>query len=168
MNSVAFAPAGRTLASGGFDNGTILWDLTDPDSPRRLGQPLIESSGPVFEVAFSSDGRTLATVNVDGIPVLWDLTELARPRRLGQPLTGPSQPAESVAFSPQGNVLATGTRGGFLGNDKTAVNLWDFSVLEDFRESALKHACIIAGRGLDRDEWALYLPALPYRDTCSG
>ncbi len=40
VNSVAFAPDGRTLATASRDRTVILWDLTNPTAPRPLGQPL--------------------------------------------------------------------------------------------------------------------------------
>jgi type II secretory pathway pseudopilin PulG len=38
VRSVAFSAAGRTLATAGDDNTIILWDISDPAQPRRLGQ----------------------------------------------------------------------------------------------------------------------------------
>ncbi|MGH3569345.1 MAG: TIR domain-containing protein, partial [Pseudonocardia sp.] len=48
--SVAFAPDGRTLATGSEDNTVILWDLTDRARPGRLGQPLTDHTGWVNSV----------------------------------------------------------------------------------------------------------------------
>ncbi len=76
MYSVAFAPDGTTLATGDTDGTVILWDLTDPAQPRRLGQPLTGHTGPVYSVAFAPDGTTLATGGDDGTVILWDLTGL--------------------------------------------------------------------------------------------
>ena len=44
----------------------MLWDLTDRDRPRRLGQPLTGHTDAVLAVAFAPDGRTLATGGADG------------------------------------------------------------------------------------------------------
>jgi len=76
VNSVAFAPDGTTLATGGADATVILWDLTDPAQPRRLGQPLTGHTDWVFSVAFAPDGTTLATASTDATVILWDLTGL--------------------------------------------------------------------------------------------
>ena len=74
--SVAFAPDGTTLATAGADGTVILWDLTDPAQPRRLGPPLTGHTGTVYSVAFAPDGTTLATGDTyatDGTVILWDL-----------------------------------------------------------------------------------------------
>ncbi|MGH3825571.1 MAG: TIR domain-containing protein [Pseudonocardiaceae bacterium] len=114
VTSVAFAPDGRTLATGSDDGTAILWDLTNPAHPwqRLTGHRSLVSS-----VAFAPDGRTLATGSDDGTAILWDLTNPARPRQLGQPLSGHLGRVTSVAFAPDGRTLATGS------DDGTAI-LW--------------------------------------------
>jgi hypothetical protein len=46
--------------------------------------------------------------------------------------------------------------------------LWDHSPLNDLRADPVAHACAIAGRGLTAEEWARYIPELPYRRSCRG
>jgi len=73
---VAFAPDGHTLATASYDRTAILWDVTDPAAPRRLGGPLTGHTNGVSAVAFAPDGRTLATAGDDRTAILWDVTGL--------------------------------------------------------------------------------------------
>ncbi len=96
----------------------LLWDVTDPTRPRRLGDPLTGHTDAVYAVAFAPDGRTLATASVDQTVLLWDVTDPTRPRRLGDPLTGHTGAVYAVAFAPDGHTLATASA------DQTVL-LWD-------------------------------------------
>jgi WD40 repeat protein len=146
----------------GNDGVVRLWDVVDRAHPRPLGPPLTGRAGVLASPAFSPDGRTLATISGDGTVILWDLSPpRARPRQLGQPLTGPTDPAWPLAFAPDGRTLATS------GEDQTVI-LWDLSDLDDLRRHAAEQACSLARRGLDRNEWARYVPDLPYQRTCPG
>src|SRR5262249_53977811 len=73
VQSLAFSPDGRTLAVGSYD--VILWDLTDPIHPHRLGSSLANDVG-ATSVVFTPDGRTVAVASVGGHVTLWDLTNL--------------------------------------------------------------------------------------------
>jgi hypothetical protein len=44
--------------------------------------------------------------------------------------------------------------------------MWDYSALKNVRDHSDRYACAIAGRGLNADEWARYIPELTYRRTC--
>lgn len=73
VDSVAFSPDSRTLASGGgtSDKGEIkLWDV----ATRKEQAPLKGHTADVISVAFSPDGKTLASGSQDKTIKLWDVS----------------------------------------------------------------------------------------------
>ena len=115
VESVAFSPDGRTLASGSRDMTVRLWDAATGAHKRTL----TGHTSLVYSVSFSPDGRTLASGSRDMTVRLWDAATGAHKHTL----TGHTDSVGSVSFSPDGRTLASGGRS-FLSGGNT-VRLWD-------------------------------------------
>jgi WD40 repeat protein len=60
----------------------LLWNVEDPNRPRRIGSPLPGHEGSILlTLAFSADGRTLVSGASDGKVILWDVSRLHNARQ---------------------------------------------------------------------------------------
>ena len=56
LTSLALSTDGHSLATGSEDGTVTLWDITDPEQPLRVGEP-ITRGGPIVNLAFTPDAR---------------------------------------------------------------------------------------------------------------
>ncbi|MBP5936785.1 hypothetical protein F3K43_12860 [Streptomyces sp. LBUM 1476] len=66
--ALAFSADAALLAVIGKDDVVRLWDITHPDRPRHLGNPV---QLPARAVAFGPDSHLVATAGPDGTVSLW-------------------------------------------------------------------------------------------------
>jgi TIR domain/WD domain, G-beta repeat len=98
VQSVAFSPDGKLLASGGNDHLVFLWDL----GGAQPGRKLVGHSDEVISVAFSTGGKWIASASFDQTVTVWDVVS-------GQPvqtIRGVSI-MDAAVFSADDGLLAT-------------------------------------------------------------
>jgi len=117
FTGMAFAPDGRTFATGEPDGAVRFWDVSDLGSPKQVSRPF--NAAGAWWMRFTPDSHTLITV---GSAIrLWDVKDLTNPRPLGQPLFEvPSNGGFDIGLSPDGTVLA-------VDDQSDAIRFWDLT-----------------------------------------
>lgn len=99
VNSVAFTPDGKVLASAGSDSVIILWNAATWEKLRSIGS----SSGPLRSVAFSPDGKMIA--GGGGVVSVWN----AGTGEKLKTFDGHSASVNSMVYCNDGKLLASGS-----------------------------------------------------------
>ncbi len=110
VNSCAFSPDGKTIASATDDNTVRIWDTKSA----KLIATLEGHQSMVTSCAFSPDGKTIASAAADKTVRIWD----AKSAKLIATLEGHKSAVNSCAFSPDGKTIASAAW------DNT-VRIWD-------------------------------------------
>jgi|GEM_PF-6373152 len=116
VNDFAFSPDSQHIASVGYANSILLWDIPSRSetnaAPMTLNDATIlsldfDSTTDATSVSFSPDGAMLATATKSGHPVTIDVWDTAISERLASRL---GAEAEYIEFSADGNfLLVSGT-----------------------------------------------------------
>ncbi len=127
LQALAYSPDGKLLASAGYDNTGIVWDVSNPLAGRLLHR-LRGHEDHVYAVAFMPDGRRIVTGSYDKTLRLWDV---ATGRQLAV-LNKHKNKVRSLAVSPHGSSIVSGDLGG-------DILLWDGAsgrLVKDFARQA--------------------------------
>ncbi|WP_062988592.1 WD40 repeat domain-containing protein [Nocardia anaemiae] len=110
--SATFSPDGAAVAVVNGD-GIHRWDVRDPSSPRRLGEPVrIAPPSTGSPIAFSPNGRALVGVSARGIATVWNVDDPDRPPTVGATLAGTKGALSAVAYAPDGQTVVTSGQDG--------------------------------------------------------
>jgi RNA polymerase sigma factor (sigma-70 family) len=123
VTGLAFAPDGKTIVSGSYDQTIRVWDAATGRERLRLSEP---GMGPLTAISVSKDGRTLAATGY-GPTILADLEA----GKVTRPVFQPVEVHTCVALSPDGKTLAAGCQdaaGSF------SVRLWDIATGKHLRQ----------------------------------
>ena len=112
VNTAAFSPDGRWLATAGDDNQILLWDVSTLRGPQvQLVPRLLDGhTAKVVDLAFSADGKYLASASWDRRVGIWDISAL----KLKHYLSGHQGPVNTAKFSGDGRYVYSGGADGHI------------------------------------------------------
>jgi RNA polymerase sigma factor (sigma-70 family) len=136
VRAVAFAPDGKSIASGAEGNLIRLWDAATGKELRRfeghggtavnLGREVITQNG-VYGLVFTPDGKTLVSRGADQTVRVWEVATGKELRRIeGLPGWG-----QALAVSPDGKTLAAAISD--FPKRPSEVRLWELATGNELR-----------------------------------
>ncbi|MBD2362737.1 trypsin-like peptidase domain-containing protein [Anabaena minutissima FACHB-250] len=112
VQSVAFSPDGKTVASSSLETTIKIWNIATGQVVRTLN----DHSDYVASVAFSPDGRTLVSGSGDNTIKIWNLAT----GQVIRTLNGHSIGVSSVAISPDSKTLVSSS-------EDTTIKIWNMA-----------------------------------------
>jgi WD40 repeat protein len=157
-DSVAFSHDGRTLALGGSNGESVLYNVANPAAPLLLSVTA-GNSQTVRTVEFSPDDHNLITAGDDRTTVVWDITDPTTPIQMAV-LLFPTSTAHAT-FTPDGKYVVTASQDDW-------VLWWPIAPLIKAETAPVANACAILGPRLLPAEWSPYMSAATGNALCAG
>src|SRR5579859_4989671 len=110
VNTVAWSPDGRSLASAGDDNSVLVWDAVSKNILTRFQA----HTDAIKDVAWSPDGKHIASASIDHTARIWN----ARTKEVKFSYRNSSSIVHDLCWSPDGRFIA------LAGSDHT-VQIWN-------------------------------------------
>ncbi|KAL7797848.1 quinon protein alcohol dehydrogenase-like superfamily [Trichoderma afarasin] len=156
IDSVAFSPDGRLLASALYEGTLLLWD-------RRTGAViniLKGHTGKVNAVVFSSDSQKLASASDDNVVLVWNVASGG----LLLTLQGNTDRLLSVAFSPDNQRLLANSHNGMLWHWDVATGM----LLKTYAMESTPHLSFLNESTIITDRTITSLDDLSQRSEAGG
>jgi WD40 repeat protein len=147
VNTLAFSPTGKWLATGSKDKSIRLWNI-DQEDPSKNSISLDKQKGRIQTLVFSPDGKFLATGSKDRTTeslLVWPINKNG-PDGDPKSLKGHESRINALAFSSDGARLAS------LNGDRT-VRVWDLT-----NDNPSKNSIVIKGELTGRGGFLAFGP----------
>jgi len=151
--AVSFMPDGRGIVIGD-EHGIVR--IFDSGVVRRV---LSGHTSQIEQIKFSFSGQFMATASKDGSVRLWNLKQLnEQPQVLSD-----HDWVWSVAFTPDDEQLMAGihAREETVKGVNQTIRAWPTKI-----PTMSTQLCTLVKRNMNKEEWELYNPGLPYESTC--
>jgi len=116
-SAMTYVSGDKLLVTSGR-GGIVFWDLSNPHSPRKVGDSLPERSFFADTLVYVPDVELLASAGPTGQFLLWDLEDPRSRKTAARVLPGTHEVVDSFADIPERKMLAYGSRDG-------KIRFWD-------------------------------------------